>query len=159
MEACHFPDRNPQNNNLSNLRWDTRKSNAEDRDKHGTVVKGEEHWNYTHTDEEITQIKAELVNRKRGDLTRIQEKYHISKTHLRRLLDGCHRVDADGIKLSEKPNVNVKVTEELIQALKAETDRSRGWTLRLAEKYNLERHTVSRIIAGTYSSRRKKTID
>ena len=23
MEACHFPDRNPSNNHLENLRWDT----------------------------------------------------------------------------------------------------------------------------------------
>jgi hypothetical protein len=41
MEACHFPDRDPRNNALVNLRWDTRKSNFADRDTHGTTARGE----------------------------------------------------------------------------------------------------------------------
>lgn len=36
MEACHYPDRNPTNNNLQNLRWDTRSNNAKDAVVHGT---------------------------------------------------------------------------------------------------------------------------
>ena len=34
MECCHN-DGNPQNNDLTNLRWDTKLSNAKDRIKHG----------------------------------------------------------------------------------------------------------------------------
>jgi hypothetical protein len=41
MEACHFPDRDPGNNALVNLRWDTRKNNFVDRDIHGTTARGE----------------------------------------------------------------------------------------------------------------------
>jgi hypothetical protein len=41
MEACHFPDRDPGNNCLDNLRWDTRKNNFVDRDIHGTTARGE----------------------------------------------------------------------------------------------------------------------
>lgn len=41
MEACHYPDRNPENNHLSNLRWDTRRENVADSVKHGTRVRGE----------------------------------------------------------------------------------------------------------------------
>lgn len=36
MECCHFPDRDVLNNNLTNLRWDTHRSNMLDRRKHGT---------------------------------------------------------------------------------------------------------------------------
>jgi hypothetical protein len=36
MECCHFPDRNPANNNLDNLRWDTDSANKQDAIKHGT---------------------------------------------------------------------------------------------------------------------------
>ena len=36
MEACHFPDRNPANNRLENLRWDTPKNNCLDQKIHGT---------------------------------------------------------------------------------------------------------------------------
>jgi hypothetical protein len=35
MEGCHFPDWNPANNHLSNLRWDTRQGNWRDRKLHG----------------------------------------------------------------------------------------------------------------------------
>ena len=41
MECCHFPDRDPSNNNLNNLRWDTRKNNHQDRIIHGTNNAGE----------------------------------------------------------------------------------------------------------------------
>jgi hypothetical protein len=41
MEGCHFPDRNPANNALTNLRWDTSKGNQADRIKHGTTNRGE----------------------------------------------------------------------------------------------------------------------
>ena len=41
MVACHHPDRSRVNNNIQNLRWDTQKSNSEDREKHGTTAKGD----------------------------------------------------------------------------------------------------------------------
>lgn len=35
-QVCHYPDRNPSNNNLGNLRWGTPKQNYSDAVKHGT---------------------------------------------------------------------------------------------------------------------------
>jgi len=40
MEACHFPDRNPANNRLDNLRWDTALANKADMVIHGTRCTG-----------------------------------------------------------------------------------------------------------------------
>ena len=40
MQACHFPDRDPANNHVDNLRWGTPFDNAADRTKHGTQVRG-----------------------------------------------------------------------------------------------------------------------
>ena len=37
MESCHFPDRDPANNRLDNLRWGTHQDNMLDRDKHGSL--------------------------------------------------------------------------------------------------------------------------
>jgi hypothetical protein len=34
MECCHFPDNDPSNNNLDNLRWDTPENNHADRWPH-----------------------------------------------------------------------------------------------------------------------------
>lgn len=40
MQTCHFPDRNPANNKLENLRWGTPKDNYQDAVYHGTKGKG-----------------------------------------------------------------------------------------------------------------------
>ena len=40
MECCHN-DGNPRNNQIDNLRWDTRSNNLKDKAKHGTNVRGE----------------------------------------------------------------------------------------------------------------------
>ena len=41
-QVCrHFPDSNPDNNRLENLRWGTVVQNVSDRDTHGNTAKGE----------------------------------------------------------------------------------------------------------------------
>jgi len=42
-ECCHFPDRDPRNCRLENLRWGTRSENRTDGLIHGTRVAGERH--------------------------------------------------------------------------------------------------------------------
>ena len=42
MEACHN-NGDAWDNRLENLRWDTRKNNHQDKIKHGTTVRGEQH--------------------------------------------------------------------------------------------------------------------
>ena len=41
--SCHFPDRNPDNNALANLRWDTQEANEADKIVHGTSNRGRKH--------------------------------------------------------------------------------------------------------------------
>lgn len=60
QEACHN-DGNSHNNVLTNLRWDTHSSNEEDRQKHGTVPKGEVHSCAKLTNTQVAQIKADLA--------------------------------------------------------------------------------------------------
>jgi hypothetical protein len=40
MFSCHFPDRDPANNRLDNLRWGTGKDNSADRKVQGTHMCG-----------------------------------------------------------------------------------------------------------------------
>jgi hypothetical protein len=56
-EACHN-DGNHLNNHISNLRWDTRKSNFSDRVKHGTACIGEKQPMSVLTDEDIIAIRV-----------------------------------------------------------------------------------------------------
>jgi len=58
MEACHN-DGNPGNNNVENLRWDTRKNNQADRKKHGTInsAKGERQGSAKLKDSDVIKIR------------------------------------------------------------------------------------------------------
>ena len=56
LECCHN-DGNSQNNHVSNLRWDTHKSNIHDRIKHGTSNRGELCGTAKLTLEQVRQIR------------------------------------------------------------------------------------------------------
>jgi hypothetical protein len=59
MEACHFPDRDPANNRLDNLRWDTRQANHDDAVAHGTTAatRGEKHCNAKLSEADVIEIR------------------------------------------------------------------------------------------------------
>jgi hypothetical protein len=56
-EACHFPDRDSSNNNLRNLRWDTRKANSDDSLTHGTRAMGVRNGHAKLTDDDVREIR------------------------------------------------------------------------------------------------------
>jgi hypothetical protein len=58
MECCHN-DGNPQNNHLSNLRWDTSKNNHADKVKHGTTNRGEQCGTAKLTLEQVRAIRQD----------------------------------------------------------------------------------------------------
>ncbi len=58
MEACHFPDRDPTNCRLENLRWDTRSSNQLDRREHGTSFAGSKSPQAKLQEADILEIRA-----------------------------------------------------------------------------------------------------
>ncbi len=60
MEACHDPDRDRKNCALSNLRWDTRKSNHADQAKHGTKPIGERKPSAKLTEADVVQIREQV---------------------------------------------------------------------------------------------------
>ena len=77
MECCHT-DGNRLNNRLTNLRWDTRVNNHKDRKLHGTVKKGESHWNSRLTEDAVREIRARRMN---GEVfTKIAQSFGISQT-------------------------------------------------------------------------------
>jgi hypothetical protein len=59
--CCHGDD-NPNNNTLSNLRWDTQKGNSADLARNGKTLKGESAWNARFTAEDVTEIRRRFAN-------------------------------------------------------------------------------------------------
>lgn len=64
MECCHFPDRDPKNNCLDNLRWDTRKGNHSDKKLHGTTGLGRKMSKNTREKMSISARKQNRVGSK-----------------------------------------------------------------------------------------------
>jgi hypothetical protein len=75
LECCHN-DGDFRNNNLSNLRWDTSKSNGQDMVRHGTSRSGEKSNFAKCSNEDIVKIR--LLRRKGLLLREIQEQVPLS---------------------------------------------------------------------------------
>lgn len=78
-EACHG-DGDRANNILSNLRWDTRKSNHADKIKHGTWQGGEANGNSKLTVAAVLDIRSS-----RESYKRLADKYGVSCTSIYRV--------------------------------------------------------------------------
>jgi len=82
LECCHN-DGNPWNNHVSNLRWDTAKSNQADRIKHGTSNRGERCAAAKLTSEQVLAIRAD---------TRLQRiiavEYGVRESQISRIKNG-----------------------------------------------------------------------
>lgn len=60
VEVCHY-DGDEQNFQLSNLRWGTKRDNASDRARHGTVALGERCGSSKLTEEQVREIKEGYI--------------------------------------------------------------------------------------------------
>ncbi len=79
MECCHG-DGNNQNNALSNLRWDTSKSNKADQVIHGTAQLGSNHSGAKLTDIDVINIRSDYANG--VTYKELIVKYNISYQHV-----------------------------------------------------------------------------
>ena len=87
MEGCHN-DGNPANNALSNLRWDTHKSNAADSKVHGTASKPPVHLGEDHPLTKLSESDVLAIRQhphKRGSDTALGRKYRTSSQTIRRI--------------------------------------------------------------------------
>jgi hypothetical protein len=57
MECLHSPDRDPTNNQLTNLRWGTRSENEMDKVDHGTSKRGDGHHNVLLNEGDVYAIR------------------------------------------------------------------------------------------------------
>jgi hypothetical protein len=81
MECCHFPDRNPANNQIDNLRWDTPTANGNDAARHGTRARGETQGAAKLTSESVLAIRADHAT---GLFSQRQlaQKYGVDQTNI-----------------------------------------------------------------------------
>ena len=86
MDACHFPDRNPQNNRVDNLRWDTKKANYRDRIIHQTCNRGERNGSNKVTVNDVIRIRK---MREGGCIARvIADKFDVTDANIYQICKG-----------------------------------------------------------------------
>lgn len=79
METCHW-DGDCLNDSSKNLRWGTRQENADDKQRHGTQIKGATHHKAKLSDTQIDEI---LVLRRSGEkLAAIGTRYGVTETRV-----------------------------------------------------------------------------
>lgn len=86
MQACHDPDRNPSNNRLENLRWDTSRANSADSIRHGTMPHGSDKWAAKLHESDIPVIRA--LRRMGWANLRIANAFLVSFEAIRRITAG-----------------------------------------------------------------------
>jgi HNH endonuclease len=90
MEACHFPDRDPSNNWLSNLRWGTKKANSHDSYLHGTRATGDRHGQTKLSESDVTDIRSALGEGVRQSY--LARWYSVSPALISIIASGKHRM-------------------------------------------------------------------
>lgn len=81
MQACHFPDRDPRNSKLLNLRWDTPSGNCRDKEFQGTHQIGEKNPRAKLTAESVISIRERVYN---GELPRcLAAEFRVTSTLIR----------------------------------------------------------------------------
>lgn len=87
MECRHYPDRNPANNRIDNLRWGTRQENQLDRNIHGTSNSGERQWSSKLKAEDVRRIK-ELYETGLYTKKQIGKMYGVAQSHVSNITTG-----------------------------------------------------------------------
>lgn len=62
LVARHYPDRNPSNNRLANLSWNTPEVNESDKIEHGTLRRGERCWNSKLSADDVRHIRSAFAS-------------------------------------------------------------------------------------------------
>jgi len=85
MECCHL-DGDPENNHLENLRWDTPKANARDRDFHGRTARG---WKVSagKTGAKIRQAICDLHDKCGYSVKDLSDIFHKKETTIQYLIN------------------------------------------------------------------------
>lgn len=82
---CAHLDGNPKNNLLSNLKWVTRKENAQHRIKHGTWLRGERCHSVKLTEQDVLEIRANYVKGEKK-LTDWAKEYGVTLTTIKNVI-------------------------------------------------------------------------
>jgi hypothetical protein len=150
-EACHN-DGDPTNNNLSNLRWDTHRSNVDDTKRHGTWPQGIHHPRARLTETAVAIIRAKV---KAGiPMATIGAQFGVSASHISNVAHGRLWSHISSVAPITAPirrrgdnNICTKLSDADAAAIKADKSSS---GLDLASKYGVSPSLICGIRRGRF---------
>jgi hypothetical protein len=85
-ESCHFPDRNPENNSLRNLRWDTKKANASDKKIQGSEMYGTRNHKSKLTEDKVRGMRRDFIEH-RLSYAECGRRYGVTTSTAKKIVD------------------------------------------------------------------------
>jgi len=138
-------DGNPRNNAVGNLLWGTALENAQDKERHGRTLKGEQVASHVLTEDEV----LEIVGMFRGGLSQesIALRYNVTQANVSSIVNGKTWGFLTGIAATEPdPNhivLNADSVSEIVQRHRSGESR---WSL--AKQFGVSYSTVKAIFSG-----------
>ena len=140
MECRHL-DGNPANNSLDNLRWGTRQENVDDKQRHGTQIRGEKTCNAVLTEDLVIELRKRAISQGNRSLAR---EYGLTEGAVTNAIRGRTWGHLPGA--ISKPHGNFTLTKDtVIELRKLATSYTNG---ALARKFNLSPNTVHAAVSG-----------
>ncbi len=87
-DGCHR-DGNVRNNDITNLRWDSRSGNLADRDSHGTHQRGQQNPSAKLTDEQADEVRSRRASGEK--LKSIADAFGVKESCISRIFTGERR--------------------------------------------------------------------
>lgn len=143
MEACHSPNPERSCNHLSNLRWDTKKENGQDRIRHGTQLRGEKIPWHKLSQKDAEDIRTAYANGARSiDLA---ERYGIAKENIIGIVKGKTWKCAGGPIVTVK-NIALRLSDDDVREIRRRHP-SEG-SRQLAKAFNCSEDMIRCIMSG-----------
>jgi hypothetical protein len=144
MEARHFPDRDPTNNNLGNLSWVTHIQNGHDMVIHGTLPRGSRVGNARLAEADIIEIHKLLAGG--ASDAAVARQYNVDRTTIRKIRTRQRWNHVEYPEYDHKPRTgpSIKLTEaDVIEIRKLLTA---GHAIAaIASKYGISNTTIRSI--------------
>jgi transposase len=145
MECCHSPDRNPGNNRLDNLRWDTPKGNQADKVLHGTQTRGGDHPGARLTEDQVVEV---IGRARRGEAYRaIAKRLGVAPATISQITLGKTWAHVDRGGPIPQRRTGAKLTEAAVVEILAMARRGVTQTA-IAGEFRVDRTNIVAILAG-----------